>query len=198
LSTKASVSSFRRGTVLSTYSEAPCNIPCLLDHDPWSDRLGHANFIIEPRPYAPERANLATLQSFRADWSLARINYARQLARTGEHYGTTSKAFALTEAKWAEIEQKWHRIESELIHRLDPQGDGSIRAALDMHRAPEDAPAFSMPWILHDEKFPDRGDMDIVGPMIRDAVMVRDGHDDRKGGVPAWLKHITEKVKLRR
>ncbi|KAK0649573.1 hypothetical protein B0T16DRAFT_324818 [Cercophora newfieldiana] len=198
LSTKASVSSFRRGTVSSTYSEAPCSIPCLLDHDAWSDRLGHANFIIEPRPYTPERADLATLQSFRADWSLARVNYARQLARTGEHYGTTSKAFALTEAKWAEIEQEWHRIESELIHRLDPQGNGSILATLDLHRATEDAPAFAMPWILNDEKFPERGDMDIVGPMIRDAVMVRDGHEDRKAGVPSWFKHMADKVKLRR
>ncbi|KAK0611877.1 hypothetical protein B0T14DRAFT_440198 [Immersiella caudata] len=197
LSTKASISSFRRGTVSSTYSEAPCSIPCLLDHDAWSDRLGHANFTIEPRPYTPERADLATLQSFRADWSLARVNYAKHLARTGEHYGGTSKAFALTEAKWAEVEQEWHRIEGELIQRLDPQSSGTILAALDLRRATEEPPQFAMPWILNDEKFPERGDMDIVGPMIRDAVMIRDGQD-KKAGAPSWFKHLAEKVKLRR
>ncbi|KAK4445913.1 hypothetical protein QBC34DRAFT_154043 [Podospora aff. communis PSN243] len=195
LSTKASISSFRRGTVSSTYSEAPCSIPCLLDHDAWSDRLGHANFTIEPRPYTPEHADLATLQSFRTNWSLARVNYAKHLARTGEHYGGTSKAFALTEAKWAEVEQEWHRIEGELIQRLDPQSSGTILAALDLRRATEEPPQFSMPWILNDEKFPERGDMDIVGPMIRDAVMIRDGRDEKKAAAPSWLRNLAGKLR---
>jgi len=198
LSAKASVTSFRRGTVSSTYSEAPCPIPSLLDHDAWSDRLGHANFVIEPRPYTPERADLATLQAFRADWSLARVNYTKHLARIGEHYGGTSKAFGLTEAKWAEIELEWHRIEDELIHRLDAQSSSDLLATLDHRRPTEDVPHFVIPWIINDEKFPERGDMDIVGPMIRDAVMIRDGKYGRKTGAPSWFKNLAEKVKLRR
>lgn len=198
LSTKASVSSFRRGTVSSTYSETLLPMPSLLDHDAWSDRLGHANFIIEPRPYMPEQADLATLQSFRSDWSLARVNYARHLARVGEHYGGTSKAFGLTEAKWAEIEQEWHRIEGELIQQLDPQSNDALQATVDLRHGLEEVSPFSMPWILNDEKFPERGDVDIVGPMIRDAVMIREGHDDRKTGSPSWFKQLAEKVKLRR
>jgi len=173
-------------------------MPSLLDHDAWSDRLGHANFIIEPRPYMPEQADLATLQSFRSDWSLARVNYARHLARVGEHYGGTSKAFGLTEAKWAEIEQEWHRIEGELIQQLDPQTNDALQATVDLRHGLEEVSPFSMPWILNDEKFPERGDVDIVGPMIRDAVMIREGHDDRKTWSPSWFKQLAEKVKLRR
>ncbi|KAK1760066.1 hypothetical protein QBC47DRAFT_291275 [Echria macrotheca] len=198
LSTKASVSSFRRGTVSSTYSDIPSPLPCLLDHqDAWSDRLGHANFTIEPRPYTPEQADLATIQSFRADWDLARINYMRHLVRTGEHYGTTSKTYALTEAKWAEIEQKWHRIEGDLIQRLDPQGCGSALATLHLRRITEISGA--IPRMLSDDaKFPERGDVDIVGPMVRDAVMIREGQDERRSSASGWLKQLADKVKLRK
>ena len=199
LSAKASISSFRRGTVSSTYSEVASPIPYLLDHqDAWSDRLGHANFTIEPRPHTPDRADLATLQAFRADWDLARINYTRHLVRTGEHYGTTSKTYALTEAKWAEIEGEWHRIESDLIQRLDPQG-GSALATLNLRRATGDVLPAAIPRMLRDDaKFPERGDVDIVGPMVRDAVMIREGHEDRKHASSGWLKNLAEKVKIRR
>ncbi|KAK0724408.1 hypothetical protein B0H67DRAFT_481015 [Lasiosphaeris hirsuta] len=193
LSTKASVSSFRRGTVSSTHSEIPSPIPYLLDQqDAWSDRLGHANFTIEPKPYSPEPADLATLQAFRADWDLARINYTKHLVRTGEHYGTTSKTYVLTEAKWAEIEQEWHRTEDNIIHRLDPQTSPLRRATEEMLPA-------AIPRMLSDEgKFPERGDVDIVGPMVRDAVMMRDGYDDRKNSTSWWLKSLAGRVGLRR
>jgi hypothetical protein len=106
LSTKASVSSFRRGAC--TFTDLPSPISNLLEQpDAWSDRLGHANFTITPKPYAPETANVPALMAFREDWDLARVNYTKHLVRIGENYGATSKIYLLTEAKWAETERRW-------------------------------------------------------------------------------------------
>lgn len=197
LSAKASVSSIRRGTLSGTFSDVPSPVPCLFDHqDPWSDRLGHANFTIEPKPYTPETADLVTLQSFRANWSLARTNYAKHLVRTGEHYGATSKTYALTEAKWAEIEREWKHNEADLIRRLD--GDAFLTAAR-LQPTPEDTLPSAIPRMLSDDgKFPELGDVEIVGPMVRDAVMARDGQDDRRHSASVWLKNLVGKVGLRR
>ncbi|KAK3312623.1 hypothetical protein B0H66DRAFT_377749 [Apodospora peruviana] len=194
LSTKASVASFRRATI-SGSGELPSPIPFILDqhHDAWSDRLGHANFTIEPKPYSPETADLATLQSFHADWDLARVNYTKHLVRTGEHYGTTSKTYALTEAKWAETEQEWRVAEEDLMQRYSPQGNTYIMT----RRATDEIAA--IPRMLSDEgKFPHRGDVDIVGPMIRDEFMIRDVHEEKKNIASVWLKSFAEKVRLRR
>ncbi len=200
LSARGSVSSFRRGTVSSTHSEIPSPTPWLLDYqDAWSDRLGHANFTIEPKPYVPDMPDLAALQAFRMHWDQARINYTKHLARTGEHYGTTSKTYAMTEAKWAEIEQEWHRIEDDLIHRMDPHKSAEALNTSHLRRAANEVPPAAIPRMLSDEgKFPERGDVDIIGPMIRDAVMVRDGVDDKKHGASVWLKNLVGKVGLRK
>ncbi|KAK3377379.1 hypothetical protein B0T24DRAFT_239067 [Lasiosphaeria ovina] len=200
LSAKASISSFRRGTVSSTFSDVPSPIPYLLDHhDAWSDRLGHANFTIEPKPYVPETADLAILQAFRADWDQARTNYTKHLARTAEHYSCTSKTYLLTEAKWTEIEQEWRRAEDDLIHRLDPNGNGEALTTLRLRRAAEEMLPAAIPRMLSDEgKFPERGDEDIVGPMARDAVMARDSHDEKKNSASGWLKNLAEKVGFRK
>ncbi|KAK0630509.1 hypothetical protein B0T17DRAFT_590000 [Bombardia bombarda] len=201
LSTKASVSSFRRGTVSSTTSDIPSPIPFLLDHqDAWSDRLGHANFTIEPKPYTPEIADLGTLQLFHDDWNHAKINYTRHLVRTGEHYGATSKTYVLTEAKWDEIDREWHKAEDELVQRLNPRGNGDSIKSLHLRRVTEEMFPAAIPRMLSDDgKFPERGDVDIVGPMVRDAVMVRGGHDEKKhGSASVWLKNLAEKVGLRR
>ncbi|KAL2022161.1 hypothetical protein VTK56DRAFT_5990 [Thermocarpiscus australiensis] len=200
LSAKPSVSSFRRGTV-SSISDAPSPIPCFFDHqDSWSDRLGHANFTIEPKPYQPETADLATFQAFRADWNQARTNYAKHLVRTGEHYGATSKTYALTEAKWAEIEEEWRRNETELIRRLEGLGlNGDPVMASQLRRMTEETLPSAIPRMLSDDgKFPELGDVEIVGPMAREATMARDGSDEKRNSASVWLKNLAEKVGLRR
>ncbi|KAK4107192.1 hypothetical protein N656DRAFT_793345 [Canariomyces notabilis] len=196
LSTKASVSSFRRGTVTSIFGDAPSPVPCFFDHqDSWSHRLGHANFTIEPKPYLPETADIAALQALRTDWSLARTNYAKHLVRTGEHYGATSKTYALTEAKWAEVEQEWKRNEADLIQRLDRESLTSP----ELHRTAEDTPPSAIPRMLSDDgKFPELGDVEIVGPMVRDAVMARDGQDEKRNSASTWLRSLAGKVGLRK
>lgn len=199
LSTKASVSSIRRGTITSPV-DIPSPIPCIPDQqDAWSDRLGHANYIIEPKPYVPESADLDSLHTFLNDWDHARINYTKHLVRTGEHYGTTSKTYALTEEKWAEIEQEWRNAEVDLRNRLTPTGNGYALVNSHLRRTTQDMLPAAIPRMLSDDaKFPQRGDVDIVGPMIRDTVMVRDPYDERKNSASTWLKNIAGKVGLRK
>ncbi|KAK4120453.1 hypothetical protein N657DRAFT_683561 [Parathielavia appendiculata] len=206
LSGKPSASSLRRrGTISSTFGDAPSPIPCCFDHqDSWSDRLGHANFTIEPRPYVAETVDLATLQTFRADWNLARTNYAKHLVRTGEHYGSTSKTYALTQAKWAELELEWQRNEDDLVQRLGElwKGDPSVISQLRRRTAEEKLPPPpSIPQMLSDDgKFPELGDVEIVGPMVREAAMVREGggQDDKRNSASVWLKNLAGKVGLRK
>ncbi len=181
LSTKASISSFRRNGSLSYQGVAdlPSPIPDLLEqYDAWSDRLGHANFTILPKPYLPEVADMETLVTFRGDWNLARINYTKHLVRTGEHYGATSKTYGLTQSKWAEIEREWHAAEDKLIDRLSAQQTRDGLAPMNLRRASDQMATAVVPGMLNtDGKFPELGDVDIVGPMVRDAVMIRDGVD---------------------
>ncbi|KAL1838371.1 hypothetical protein VTJ49DRAFT_2712 [Mycothermus thermophilus] len=214
LSSRPSLSSLQRVTISSTVSDVPLPpqippTPCLLDYpqDAWSDRLGHANFTIEPQPYAPDTADVTALQTFRANRALARTNYAKHLARTGEHYGSTSKTYALTEAKWAEIEREWQRHEDDLVTRL---GGHHFRGE---DRSPPMPLSLPRGLLSDDGKFPELGDVDIVGPMERDAVMANNsrdrdhsgsgGHDERRtsnGGSSAslWLKNLAGKVGLRK
>jgi len=201
LSSKPSISSLQRGTIASAFSDAPSPVPCFFDHqDSWSDRLGHANFTIEPKPYTPDAADLATLQSFRADWNLARTNYAKHLVRTGEHYGSTSKTYALTEAKWAEIELEWQRNEDGLVDRLGQQWKDDPSVVSQLRRMAEETLSPSIPRMLSDDgKFPELGDVEIIGPMLREAAMVRDGGpDDRRNSASVWLKNLAGKVGLRK
>jgi len=203
LSAKASSTSIRRTTVSSAGGELASPLPYLLDQqDSWSDRLGHANFTIEPRPYSPEAANLVTFQQFRADWNQARVNYTRHLARTGEHYGMTSKTYAYTVAKWNEIDQEWARLEEDLVRRLDLVGNAD--ATTHLRRATQEVMPTVIPGMLSEEgKFPERGDVDIVGPMLRNPVMERDGYQEHKrdgshNSASAWFKSLAGKVALRR
>ncbi|CAH0048463.1 unnamed protein product [Clonostachys solani] len=103
LSAKPSVTSLRHLPV-----EMPATLPALLqEYDEWSDRLGHANFTINPKPYELELVDSDTLTQFRKDWDAARVNYTKHLVRTGENYGETSNIYGLTERKWGEIESQW-------------------------------------------------------------------------------------------
>jgi hypothetical protein len=110
LSSMPSVSSFHRPSCTSSM-DLPLPLPAILqEHDEWSDRLGHANFTITPRPYELDEAaalSVDALAKYREDWDAARINYTKHLVRTGENYGQTSKIYGLTEAKWAETERRW-------------------------------------------------------------------------------------------
>ncbi len=200
LSSKPSFTSLRRGTISSTFSDAPSPLPSFFDHqDSWSDRLGHANFTIDPKPYVLETADLAALQALRADWNLARTNYAKHLVRTGEHYGSTSKTYALTEAKWAEIELEWQRTEDDLVDRLGRQWKDDPLAVSQLRRAPEEKLSPSIPRMLSDDgKFPELGDVEIIGPMVRDAAMVRECQDERRNSASVWLKNLAGKVGLRK
>lgn len=213
LSSRPSVSSFHPAypslptsqTVFSAVSspvnELPSPIPNLIEHDEWSDRLGHANFIITPRPYRPTTVSLEALSGLLRDWDLARINYTRHLCRTGEHYGTTSNTYQLTQAKWADIERQWLAIHDELSDTIIKTGSHEADAALEIRRGrQEDVTPSAIPKMLDAEgKFPERGDVDIVGPMQRDAVMVRDlsSLEDRRH-VSTWLKSIVGRVSLRK
>ncbi|KAK2606500.1 hypothetical protein N8I77_005243 [Diaporthe amygdali] len=204
LSTKPSFSSFRPPLLTSlsspvvATSDVVCTIPHLLEqHDAWSDRLGHANYTILPRPYNPQAADFDTLRTLRADWDLARINYTKHIVRTGEHYGTTSKAYALTEAKWAETEREWKQAHDALLDRVAALNPG-FEAQLRWDRLQDDTPT-AIPKMLDAEgKFPDLGDEDIVGPMVRDAVMVRDPGSEAENGARKFWKNLAGKVGLRK
>ena len=201
LSTKASISSFRRNGSLSYVAgDLPSPIPDLLEqYDSWSDRLGHANFTILPKPYQPEPADMESLVAFRGDWNLARINYTKHLVRTGEHYGATSKTYGLTQAKWAEIEREWHAAEDMLIDRLSAEQSRNGLAPINLRRASDQMATAVVPGMLNtDGKFPELGDVDIVGPMVRDAVMVRDWPEEKKNGASLWFKNLAGKVGLRK
>ena len=221
LSAKPSLSSFRASP---TSPELPIPFPNILNDDEWSDRLGHANFTILPVPYRPEIANLDSLKKLREDWDQARTNYTKHLFRTGENYGETSKIYALTEEKWAKVEQSWKRVHDEAVEQIlatstTPQpaakprsrsrgrGRGragstppktvinDIYAGMEWKRL-EDTKPGAIPRMLSEDKFPSRGDEDIVGPMARDAPMCRAESVDGRGA-RLW-KNLVDKVGLRR
>lgn len=204
LSSKPSFSSFRPPLLTSlsspvvATSEVVVTIPNLLEqHDAWSDRLGHANYTILPRPYHPRATDLSTLRTLRADWDLARINYTKHIVRTGEHYGTTSKTYALTEAKWAETEREWKAAHDSMVERVAALHPG-YEVQLRWDRLQDDAPT-TVPRMLDAEgKFPDLGDEDIVGPMVRDAVMARDSGSDGENGAKKFWKNLVGRVGLRK
>ncbi|EON95659.1 putative only prolin and serin are matching in the corresponding protein [Phaeoacremonium minimum UCRPA7] len=206
LSTKPSFSSFRPPLISSlsapviTTVDAAAALPNLLEpYDSWSDRLGHANYTIMPKPYVPEVADLDSLRLFRADWDQARVNFTKHIVRTGEHYGTTSKTYALTEAKWTETEKEWKVAHDTVMELIAAMGN-SDAAELHCMRQQDAAPAAVPRGMLDAEgKFPDLGDVDIVGPMMRDAVMVREhGIEERQNGASRFWKNLAGKVGLRK
>lgn len=144
--------------------------------DSWSDRLGHANFTVLPKPYEPKEPTIEALRQLRADWDRARTDFTRHLARMGEHYGSTSRTYALAEEKWAEIEREWRANHDAcvdaIVARASAGGDGASRSMGLVWRRLEDGVPTGVPRGLGAEgKFPERGDEDIVGPMVREAAM---------------------------
>ena len=177
LSTKPSFASIRQrsraGTVLPS-SEIPA-LQMLGEcyDDEWLAKLGHANFTICPEPYLPIVYDVETFKQLREDWDHARHSYARHLARTGEHYGTTSKTYLLTEEKWSLIDAEWKRNNAVMADTLGPlisrssSGDAEASHSGSSSTVLEQPPTKVVVPTINDPsgKFPDMGDEDIVGPM---------------------------------
>jgi hypothetical protein len=167
LSSRPSITSFQPRPVMP-----PAEVPPMQLTDPqdeWSNKLGHANFTILPEPYLPETFDLASCRRLRTDWEMARCNYAKHLARTAEHYNTTSKVHQLTEEKWAQIEARWKR-NYELARSRATDGAGESIALARQPSLVEPSPLTKIPSIsgpCSDGKFPKLGDSGIVGPMTQ-------------------------------
>lgn len=180
-------------TSVSSPAPAPTPAPAPLQvsvaqepHDKWCDRLGHANYTILPKPYHlsdDETTDAQALHTLCEDWSQARINYAKHLVRTGEHYGTTSNTYVLTEAKWAETEREWQRAHQaatvHITNVLTRAGSDARECAATPGMLPpvqHHDVSCVIPQILENAggKFPGLGDEDIVGPMDRLEYMERD------------------------
>ncbi|EFQ98682.1 hypothetical protein MGYG_01702 [Nannizzia gypsea CBS 118893] len=132
--------------------------------DEWSCKLGHANFTIYPEPYIPEICDREALNNFRTNWELARCNYAKHLARTDEHYGSTSHIYQLTEEKWISVNNEWKNGYNHVIANLE-DGNGnrlSLSPSEVLHCSQD---AVKIPGLHDKNKFPELGDEDIVGPM---------------------------------
>ncbi|EEA27836.1 hypothetical protein TMatcc_003867 [Talaromyces marneffei ATCC 18224] len=166
LSTKPSVSSLTtraRGMTLRTTISGEGAPPLVLTEgdDEWSAKLGHANFTIHPEPYIPETSDARTFRQFRDDWDLARTNYAKHLVRTGEHYGETSMIYKFTKEKWETIEDEWKKNLETIV--TNDVKFGAILGLTKSNMSPTEA--IKIPRIHDNEKFPELGDEEIVGPM---------------------------------
>lgn len=131
-------------------------------NDEWANKLGHANFTIQPEPYALESCDLESFQNFRAQWDLARCNFAKHLVRTGEHYGVTSNIYKLTEDKWESINQVWKHHHERILSELN-SNNGDALGLTESHIHP--CEQVKIPRLHDNDKFPELGDQEIVGPM---------------------------------
>lgn len=164
LSSKPSVASISRpraSTVRTVSGDAP---PFMLSdpNDEWANKLGHANFTIQPEPYVPATCDIDSFHQLRADWDIARCNFAKHLVRTGEHYGVTSNIYKLTGEKWEAINREWKIQHEAMLNQL-----GSIDGvALTLTQANMNpCEQVRIPRLHDNAKFPEMGDEDIVGPM---------------------------------
>ncbi|KAL4741712.1 hypothetical protein BDV11DRAFT_182236 [Aspergillus similis] len=163
LSTKPSIASFNRPRA-STIRTVSGDVPPLTLSDPndeWAIQLGHANFTIQPEPYVPEVYDIDSFRRLRSQWDLAQCNFTKHLVRTGEHYGVTSKIYKLTQEKWESINREWKRHYEAMLAHLEAL-NGPILSTIESHRDP--CEQVKIP-TLHDDKFPELGDGEIVGPM---------------------------------
>lgn len=164
LSSKPSIASFGRPgpcPLRSTSGEAS---PFTLSdpNDEWANKLGHANFTIQPEPYVPEACDLESIQRFRGQWDLARCNFAKHLVRTGEHYGVTSNIYRLTEMKWEAINRQWKQNHESMLPGLDPSESACLSQT--KSHLPQ-SEQLKIPRLHDNDKFPELGDQEIVGPM---------------------------------
>lgn len=163
LSTKPSIASFNRPRA-STVRTVSGDVPPLTLSDPndeWAIQLGHANFTIQPEPYVPEVYNVESFQQLRSQWDLAQCNFTKHLVRTGEHYGITSKIYKLTQEKWESINREWKRHYDAMLAQIE--SNGPVLSTIESHHR-DPCEQVRIP-TLHDKKFPELGDGEIVGPM---------------------------------
>ncbi|KAJ9607949.1 hypothetical protein H2200_008028 [Cladophialophora chaetospira] len=178
LSTKPSVVSMhsrsRTNTLTnSPFGETPSTHLAEDASDPWAVRLGHANFTIHPEPYIPARLDLDSYAEYRQNWDQARTSYARHLARTVEHNGSTSKVYKLTEEKWASIDNAWKRQHDLMRTALAPVLARLSDGDSDMQDVTASSAVLEKPLtkvtipVIDDKsgKFPALGDGEIIGPM---------------------------------
>lgn len=171
LSTKPSISSFHRPGHLIPSSEIPPMIPLSPAEptDEWAIKLGHANFNIQPEPYLPTVFDISSCRSLRTDWDLARCNYTKHLVRTGEHYGVTSQIYRMTEEKWAATESLWHAHNDTTIARTVSSGNDAFATLKHTSFGDRDVVTKipSLNDLRSEGKFPQLGDGEIVGPMVK-------------------------------
>ncbi|EFE43983.1 conserved hypothetical protein [Trichophyton verrucosum HKI 0517] len=166
--------------------------------DEWSCKLGHANFTIYPEPYVPEICDREALNNFRANWELARCNYAKHLARTDEHYGSTSHIYKLTEEKWVSVNSQWKNGYNHVIANLeDGNGNRLSLSPSEMLHCSQDA--VKIPGLHDKNKFPELGDEDIVGPMsVGPGLQHCRSSDDRILSKKSILKFLNGLFSLRK
>ncbi|KAL2013805.1 hypothetical protein VTN00DRAFT_1330 [Thermoascus crustaceus] len=158
----SSISRTRANTVRTISGDGPAPFIMSDPSDEWAHKLGHANFTIKPEPYVPETCDVESFQQLRADWDLARCNYAKHLVRTGEHYGVTSKIYKLTEEKWDSINRQWKQNHKSVLAQLEAnEGAGLSLTKSNIHPCE----AIKIPRLHDNAKFPELGDQEIVGPM---------------------------------
>lgn len=156
LSAKPSVTSF--GVLPSSVYSGP-------EQDHWAIRLGHANFDIEPKPYMPQQCTRATCRRLLDDWSSARVEYMRIVARVSEHYGPSSPTYKMTEAKWAEIDKEWRCNLDKANSEAEAHGETPVSQCLAETQPLAKMPSLSDP--NQPTKFLNVDEADIVGPMVK-------------------------------
>lgn len=164
LSSKPSVASISRpraGTARTVSGDAA---PFMLSdpNDEWASKLGHANFTIQPEPYVPATCDIDSFHQLRANWDVARCNFAKHLVRTGEHYGVTSNIYKLTGQKWESINREWKTQHEAMLNQLGSiDGVALTLTQSNVHPCEQ----VRIPRLHDNAKFPEMGDEDIVGPM---------------------------------
>ncbi|KAJ5723075.1 hypothetical protein N7488_001110 [Penicillium malachiteum] len=165
LSSRPSLASMNRPRASTTSRTASGEVApfMLLDpKDEWANKLGHANFTIQPEPYEPS-CDIDSFNQLRADWDMARCNFAKHLVRTGEHYGTTSNIYKLTGEKWECINRQWRLQHDTLRSHLETiDGVALTLTQSNLNRCEQEV---RIPRLHDNDKFPEMGDEDIVGPM---------------------------------
>ncbi|KAK3075155.1 hypothetical protein LTR53_001766 [Teratosphaeriaceae sp. CCFEE 6253] len=191
LSSRPSVASFglaRPFHALHSTSDIP-QLRLSQESDPWSLKLGHANFHITPEPYLPSKCDMYSCKRLLDNWELARAEYMRQALRISEHYGPTSQTFKFTEQKWAEIDAQWRAYHERANAEAGVRDDTTLYQPL-----AETQPLAAMPSLIdphQPSKFPMVAEADIVGPMVKYAKIQR--QPSRK---PAFLKLFTDPASL--
>ena len=176
LSPKGSSASFSRPTSSQFLSQEQPQSETARIEDKWASTLGHANFVVYPAPYFPEKCDAASCKRLVEDWEEARKQFINQAARTSEHYGPTSQIYKLTEQKWAEIDGLWRKTHETAVEQakkaVKPLTDSAHDLGLparDYQPLAEPAPITKLP-SLNDPnstgKFP-KLDGGPVGPMVQ-------------------------------